>query len=462
MPGTIAEIVAAHRSGAAKPVDTISASYRRIRDIADPGIFITLREKADVLGEIQTISAERRKGPLFGVPVAVKDNIDVAGMPTTAACPAFSYSPKNDATAVARLRAAGAIVIGKANLDQFATGLVGTRTPYPVPRNPLRSELIPGGSSSGSAVAVATGMVPLALGTDTAGSGRVPAMLNNIVGIKPSLGLVSTWGVVPACRSLDCVSIFALTVSDAWTALSVVAGYDRADVYSRDIPLGDVSPQLRACAIGVPRGGQREFFGDARAAADYDDALARLARLGHRVSEIDMAPFYEAARLLYEGPWLAERYIAVRRIIENDPAALYPITRQIIASGKALSAIETFEAFYRLEALKKIVAEVFAFMETLALPTAPTAYTGAEIRAEPIMLNSRLGTYTNFVNLLGLCGVAVPAALHSDGTPFGITFLAPAGADALVASLARQFEAHINLPPGALHNSRTTRDAGRH
>lgn len=457
MTPSIIETVAAHRQGVIAPADTIRQCYERIRAIADPGIFISLREEAAVCAEAQSLSAERACGPLFGVPVAVKDNIDVAGLPTTAACPAFAYSPECDAVAVARLRAAGAIVIGKTNLDQFATGLVGTRTPYPVPGNPLRSDLIPGGSSSGSAVAVARGIVPIALGTDTAGSGRVPAMFNNVVGLKPSLGLVSTRGVVPACRSLDCVSIFALAVEDAWIALTVAAGYDDADPYSRPVPIGTIRSAVKSAKLGVPRKGQRKFFNDTRAAADYDQALARLSRLGYAMAEIDMTPFYETARLLYEGPWLAERYIAARRLVESDSAALHPITRQIITKGATFTATEVFEAFYRLEGLRKIAADTFADVDGLALPTAPTVYTCEQILADPINLNSRLGTYTHFVNLLGLCGVAVPGALHADGTPFGITLLAPAGADALVASIARQFQADSGLLPGSIRQCQSRR-----
>jgi len=446
---TIAEIVAAHRNGATTPAQTIQRCYERIRALADPGLFISLRDEGSAVAEAEALSVEKLGAPLCGVPVAVKDNIDVAGLPTTAACPAFAYSPSADATVVVKLKAAGAIVVGKTNLDQFATGLVGTRTPYPVPRNPLRADLIPGGSSSGSAVAVAAGIAPVALGTDTAGSGRIPAMYNNVVGLKPSLGLVSTKGVVPACRSLDCISIFALTVDDAWTTLSVVAGYDSADAYSQARPLGALARSPSNRRLGVPRAAQRVFFGDERAAADFDEALARLARLGHSIAEIDMVPFYETARLLYEGPWLAERYIAVRRIIESEPAALHPITRGIIAPGGALGATEAFEAFYRLEVLRKLVAETFAQIDALVCPTAPTAYTTRQILNHPIELNSRLGTYTNFVNLLDLCGMAVPAALHADATPFGITILAPAGADALAASIAREFQADTGLRPGA-------------
>jgi len=273
-------------------------------------------------------------------------------------------------------------------------------------------------------------------------------MCNNIVGLKPSLGLVSTNGIVPACRSLDCVSIFALTVDDAWTTLSAVAGYDSADAYSRARPIDTLARVPSGFRLGAPRVTQRVFFGDARAASDFDAALARLTSLGHSIVEIDMAPFYETARLLYEGPWLAERYIAVRRIIESEPAALHPVTRQIIAPGVALRPTEAFEAFYRLEALRKLAAETFAHIDALVCPIAPTVYTVEQVLADPIQLNSRLGTYTNFVNLLDLCCVAVPAALHADATPFGITILAPAAADALAASIAREFQADTGLRGG--------------
>src|SRR5665811_1340276 len=302
---TVAAILAAHRAGAVSPAQTVARSFARIRDHNDPAIFISLRNEKAALAEAEALSAKHAlQLPLYGIPVAVKDNIDVAGLPTTAACPAFAYSPSHDATAVARLRAAGAIIVGKTNLDQFATGLVGVRSPYGTPNNPMRGDLIPGGSSSGSAVAVAAGLVPLALGTDTAGSGRVPAGLNNIVGLKPSLGLVSTYGVVPACRTLDCVSVFALTVDDAWTALAAMAGPDAKDPYSRHRPLaapGLMPPRVK---LGVPRAGQRLFFGDRQYAAGYEASLDRLARLGCEIVEIDIEPFYETARLLYEGPWV--------------------------------------------------------------------------------------------------------------------------------------------------------------
>jgi allophanate hydrolase len=452
MGETVAAIVEAHRSGAASPEATVARAYARIRAHDDPAIFIALREEADALAEAKGLAAERNRDrtladrPLFGVPVAVKDNIDVAGLPTTAACPAFAYTPKEDATCVARLKRAGAIVIGKTNLDQFATGLVGVRTPYGIARNLFDPALIPGGSSSGSAIAVAAGLVPLALGTDTAGSGRVPAGLGNIVGLKPSLGLVSTAGVVPACRTLDCVSVLALTVDDAFAALAAIAGPDAADPYSRARRLGALPRGLR---LGVPMPGQRLFFGDEASAAAYDAALARLARLGAAIVEFDMEPFYQAARLLYEGPWVAERYLAARAVIASAPEAMHPVTRQIILGGAKPSAADAFAAFYELEALRRVRDHAFRSFDAMALPTVPTVYTVEAVLADPITPNSRLGTYTNFVNLLDLCALSVPASMRADGTPFGITLVAPAGEDAALAAIGRAFHADTALPLGA-------------
>jgi allophanate hydrolase len=447
---TVAAIVAAHRAGTMSPAQTVARSYLRIRDTNDPAIFISLRSEKEAIAEAESLKAkDARDLPLFGVPVAVKDNIDVLGMPTTAACPAFSYQPSHDATAVARLRAAGAIIIGKTNLDQFATGLVGVRSPYGIPNNPIRSDLIPGGSSSGSAVAVAAGLVPLSLGTDTAGSGRVPAMLNNIVGLKPSLGMVSTAGVVPACRTLDCVSVFSLTVDDAVTALAAMAGPDPADPFSRDRPLGEITPLPAKLRLGVPRGGQLIFFGDKAAEAAYGDAIRRWDALGAEIVEFDMEPFYETARLLYEGPWVAERYLVIRNLLASSPDSIHPVTREIIAPGSRLTATETFSALYRLQGLRKIAERAFVNIDAIVLPTAPTVYTTRQALANPIELNSRLGTYTNFVNLLDLCGLSLPASMRPDDTPFGITLLGPAGRDALLASIGRVFHADTKLAVGA-------------
>jgi allophanate hydrolase len=479
---TVAEILNAYRAGAATPADIVARSYARIGALDDPAIFISLLDEQDALAQAQKLAADgNRDLPLYGIPIAVKDNIDVRGLPTTAACPDFAYRPAMDAACVTRLRQAGAIIIGKTNLDQFATGLVGVRSPYGVPRNPLNGKLIPGGSSSGSAVAVATGLVPATLGTDTAGSGRVPALFNNIVGLKPSLGLISTVGVVPACRTLDCVSVFAHTTDDCSALLAVMAGFDPDDAYARRRPLqrpGALPPHVR---LGVPRPGQCVFFGDRRAADDYAAALDRLARLRATIVEIDIEPFYETARLLYEGPWLAERYAATRAFIASSPQSMHAVTRDIILEGARPLAVDAFTAFYQLEHLRRVVQQTFEGVDALALPTAPTLYTVEQILADPIGLNSRLGTYTNFVNLLDLCGLAVPAALHDGGgasggsasgdgsasgggpssvndrrvsdsgvTPFGITLLAPGGNDGLLAAIGRQFHADTALPLGVL------------
>ena len=449
MTDTIAEILAAHRSGAS-PEETVARTYARIRQHNDPAIFITLRDEKEALVEAKTIAAHLDPAlPLFGVPFAVKDNIDVGGMPTTAACPDFAYVAKNDATSVARLRAAGAIVIGKTNLDQFATGLVGVRSPYGVPRNVFDPKLIPGGSSSGSGVAVAAGLVPFSLGTDTAGSGRVPAGLGNIVGLKPSLGVISTAGVVPACRTLDCVSVFACTVDEAWAVFSVMAGPDIADPFTRNRAPGTLGALPANLRIGVPIKGERVFFGDQVSAAQYEAAVERFAALGAAIVEIDIEPFYETARLLYEGPWVAERYHVVRRMIASSPESMHPVTREITLQGARSSAVDAFAAFYKLEDLRRVRDHIFRSIDVLLLPTMPTVYTVDQVLADPIQLNCRLGTYTNFVNLLDLAGLAVPASMRPDGTPFGITLLAPGGRDALLGSLGRVFHADTGLPMGA-------------
>ncbi len=417
MAETVAAIVAAHRAGKMTPAETVARSYARLRAHGDAAMFISAARGSR--RDRRSARAEATPSlPLYGVPVAVKDNIDVAGLPTTAACPAFAYQPHRDATAVARLRAAGAIVIGKTNLDQFATGLVGVRSPYGVPRNPFKPELIPGGSSSGSAVAVAAGIVPLALGTDTAGSGRVPAGLNNIVGLKPSLGLVSTYGVVPACRTLDCVSVFALTVDDAWSALAAIAGPDANDPYSRQRPLGDPGAMPAQVKIGVPRAGQRLFFGDQRIRSRLRrraDAArqARLRRSSRSTSSRSTRP--RACSTTAPGWPSAPSWPSP--CSTSDPNALHPVTREIIVSGLKPTAMDAFAAFYKLEELRRVAERTFDQVDALALPTAPTAYTVAQVLADPIQLNSRLGTYTNFVNLLDLCGLALPAAFTKTACP---------------------------------------------
>lgn len=447
---TLNSLLAAHLDGSATIPQTIAACYTRHSAHGDAAIFITLRPQAEVLAEAEALQAEGPRGrTLWGIPVAVKDNIDVAGLPTTAACPAFAYKPECDATVVARLRAAGAIVIGKTNLDQFATGLNGSRSPYGVPRNALRADLVPGGSSSGSASAVAAGIVPVALGTDTAGSGRVPAGLQNLVGLKPSLGLVSTAGVVPACRTLDCVSVFALTVEDAWAVLSVAAGPDAGDPWSRALPLGRpgaVPPKLR---IAVPRPEDLDVAGDAAAAASFAAAIERARGLGAEIVPLDMAPFYETARLLYEGPWVAERYLTIRDLLAKDPEAILPVIRQVVAGRPLPDAAETFAARYRVAELALVAKAAMKGIDALMVPTAPRPVTLAEMAADPIGANSLLGRYTNFVNLLDLCALAIPAGLAADGTAAGVTLIAPAGHDAVLAGIGQALHAAAGLPLGA-------------
>ena len=401
-------------------------------------IWISRLCREHVLGLADTAAKLPNSAPLRGCTFAIKDNIDLAGVPTTAACPEFAYTPKDSAFVVQRLIDAGAIPLGKTNLDQFATGLVGVRSPFGVPVNPYGAAYIPGGSSSGSAVAMAAGLCEFALGTDTAGSGRVPAAFNNLVGLKPTRGLLSTRGVVPACRTLDCVSIFTRSIADAAEVFSVAAAYDAEDPYSRPAapPVIDESwpPQ-----IGVPRANQLEFFGNVDAAKLFADAVARWQSLGAKIVEVDFAPFTEAARLLYEGPWVAERYAAIRDFIEQKPEALHPTTRKIIEGAKSLTAVSAFEATYKLAALRRRAEAVWANIDVLLTPTAGTIYTVAEVDADPIRLNSNLGYYTNYLNLFDLCAVAIPAGFLPNKMPWGVTLVAPAFCDDRVLRLGAKF-----------------------
>jgi len=387
--------------------------------------------------------------PLYGIPFAIKDNIDLAGIPTTAACPAYAYTPARSAHVVERLIAAGAIPVGKTNLDQFATGLVGTRSPFGATRNAFDPDFISGGSSSGSAVAVALGLVSFSLGTDTAGSGRVPAAFNNLVGIKPSRGLVSTAGVVPACRTLDCVGIFALDLPDASEVMRVAAHFDPDDPYARP---GAAEPSGRAVEdgpfrFGVPR--SLEFFGDTESRRLFEAAAARLKGLGGEPVAIDFQPFEEAARLLYEGPWVAERYAAIEPFIQAHPEALLEVTRRIIAPAAEARAVDAFKAQYRLAALKRQADARMAGVDFILTPTAPTIYTIAQINTDPIGLNSRLGTYTNFMNLLDLAAVSVPAGFRADGLPFGVTLFGPAFSDGALARFGGRLHRAQGLSLGA-------------
>ena len=448
-----AALNAGYASAAFSPEQVVREVYARIARRGDDKVWIHLAPEEQASAAARALAGRDRASlPLYGLPFAIKDNIDWAGHPTTAACPAYRYVPERSAAVVERLIAAGAVPVGKTNLDQFATGLVGTRSPYGAPSSVFDPRYISGGSSSGSAVAVAAGLVSFSLGTDTAGSGRVPAAFNNIVGLKPSRGLISNRGVVPACRSLDCVSIFALTAADALGALRAAAGYDAEDPFSRPeadrtaLAWGAVPPRFR---FGVPAPDRLEFFGNLHNPALFAAARGALEELGGTAVEIDEAPFVEAARLLYEGPWLAERYAAIGEFLRAQPEALHPVTRAIVEQGARPSAVEAFEAYYRLKALRRAVARVWTEVHALLMPTAGTAYTLSQVEAEPLRLNANLGRYTNFVNLLDLCGVAVPAGCAPDGLPFGVTLLAPAFREAAIAPLADALHRRAGVTLGA-------------
>lgn len=445
----IAALHAAYAAGAC-PQAVIAEAFDRAAASGDPGIFLHLTERAAALAEAAALGPfDPVARPLWGVPFAVKDNIDVAGAPTTAACPAFAHVAEADAPVVAALRRAGAIPIGKTNLDQFATGLVGVRTPHPAPRNAFAPDRAPGGSSSGSAVATARGIVSFALGTDTAGSGRIPAGLNGIVGIKPSLGRLSTRGVVPACRSLDCVSIFALTVADGWRVLGAASVFDAADPFARSLAAPELSAAPEAARVGVPDAASRRFFGDAAAEAAFDLAVEDLAASGLTPVALDFGPLFEVAAMLYEGAWVAERLAAIEDFAAAHPDALHPVTAEIILGARGLTAVDAFKGFHRLQALKRAAAARLAEAELLAVPTVPRFLTLAEIEAEPIAANSRLGTYTNFVNLLGLSALSTPTRARPDGLPGGVTLIGPDGAEGLLATVAAALEARAGGALGA-------------
>jgi allophanate hydrolase len=425
----------------------------RIAADVDRNVWIHLLPREDLLARAAALDARNPEElPLYGVPFAIKDNIDLAGVPTTAGCPAYAYTPERSAPVVERLLAAGAIPIGKTNLDQFATGLVGVRSPHGAARNGFDPEFIAGGSSAGSAVAVARGQVSFSLGTDTAGSGRVPAAFNNLVGIKPTRGLLSTSGVVPACRSLDCVSIFSLNAADAAAALAVAQGFDADDPYSRAArppSLGRPLATLAGLRVGVPMADQLLFFGDQEYERLFAAAVDRLSRLGAIPVAVDLQPFLEAARLLYEGPWVAERYAAVGEFIDAHPDSVHPVTREIIAGGPQFSAVDAFVGQYRLAALRRTTASAWGEVDAIITPTAGTIYRFAEVDADPVRLNSNLGHYTNFMNLLDLSAVAMPAGFRADGLPFGVTLFAPAFHDAGLLALADEYQRDQDLPMGA-------------
>jgi allophanate hydrolase len=447
-PLDIATLTEGYASGALTPEAILDDVFARIAARGERPVWISLASREQVAAKLADNRRRRDAGealPLFGIPFAVKDNIDVAGLETTAACPEFARMPERSATVIERLEAAGAIVIGKTNLDQFATGLVGTRSPYGIPTSVFDPNYISGGSSSGSAVAVAAGLVSFSLGTDTAGSGRVPAGFNNIVGLKPTKGLLSTRGVVPACRSQDCVSIFAGTVDEALRVLEVAQGFDAEDVYSRQAPetCGEDFPDT--FRFGVPAEGL-EFFGDNAAATLYYEAIENLLSLGGIPVSVDFAPFQGAARLLYEGPWVAERLASLRALNFERPDAVHPVVWDIIVRADRVSAVDAFQSFYKLAAFTRAAEAEWVKMDVLLLPTTGTTYRIGEVLGDPARLNSNLGIYTNFVNLMDLAGIAVPGGFRPNGLPFGVTLLGRAFDDVRIARLADRLHREIANP----------------
>ncbi len=438
----IGAIVRAVASGRRSAVDFAQQALTRADayDAIQPQAWISRASEQAVTQAARQVDERRARGealPLAGVPFAVKDNFDVAGMATTVGCPAFAYLPQRTATAVARLQAAGAVLLGKTNLDQFATGLVGTRSPFGAPGCVLNREFISGGSSSGSSVLVAAGVVPLALGSDTAGSGRVPAAFNGIVGLKPTRGRYSSSGLFPACRSLDCASAFTANLADAELVDGVLAAFDETDPYARQACAGTAAVPASP-RIGVPRASQREFFGDEEAAQLFDEAIGRMRGACATIVEVDIAPLTAAAQLLYAGPWVAERLATIETFLRDQPSAVHPVVRTIIQGAREFSAADAFRGMYELQAKLRSAERLWREVDALVLPTAPTIYRISEVLAEPLVLNGNLGHYTNFVNLLDMCALAVPAGFRSNGTGFGVSLVGPAWTDRALLAMARQ------------------------
>lgn len=445
----IANLRGLYLSGELNPVDLIKQIHQETDKEDVRNIWIR-RLSLDEMMPYANHLADKNPAdfPLYGIPFAIKDNIDLAGIPTTAGCAEYAYTPEKSAFVVQQLIDAGAIPVGKTNLDQFATGLVGTRSPYGACQNSFNPEYISGGSSSGSAVSVALGLVSFSLGTDTAGSGRVPAAFNNLVGLKPSCGLLSTSGVVPACRTLDCVSIFALTAKDAATVLETAQGFDEADAYSKVPPL-KVSELQKTFTFGVPKVEQLAFFGNSESPVLFQAAIAQLAALGGKAVEIDFEPFLATAKLLYEGPWVAERYAAIQDFFEAHEEAIFPVTRKIIGGAVKFTAVDTYRAMYQLKAMQRKCAGVWDDVDMIVTPTAGTIYKIDEVNADPVQCNSNLGYYTNFMNLLDLSAVAIPTAFQENTLPFGITVCAPAFSDKQLLNLADRIQQKIPHRLGA-------------
>jgi allophanate hydrolase len=448
----IAALHAEYAAGRQQPEDVVNEVFDRIQSEGLRPVWISLAPREQAVARARAVAqTDAATLPLFGVPFAVKDNVDVAGMETTAACPAYAHVATETATVVQKLEQAGAILIGKTNMDQFATGLVGTRSPYGACSSVFDARYISGGSSSGSAVAVASGLVSFALGTDTAGSGRVPAMFNNLIGLKPTRGVLSTHGVLPACRTLDCVSIFTETAHDAALVLRIAQGLDPKDPYSRQPAIGNGAAPwstTRSFRFGVPAANGLQFFGDELNPALYRAAVDALIALDGEWVEFDYAPLLEVAQMLYKGPWVAERYTVVQELLDSDPGKLDPTIATIMEKAKNFSAADTFRAAYALEELRGTMKALWSGVDILLLPTAPRTYTRLEIAEAPLERNSHLGHYTNFVNLLDLAAVALPAGLRPDGLPFGVSLIGQAFTEPALLQLADALHRKLAIKVG--------------
>ncbi len=448
---TIHGLLAGYQAGAFTPTEIASQALERAEQAPERNVWIARLKRDQVMQRARDVERGPRDLPLYGVPFVIKDSIDLAGVPTTVACPDYAYVPERSAFVVQRLLDAGGIPLGKTNLDQFATGLVGVRSPYGACANAFDSRYVSGGSSSGSAVAVATGLAPLAVATDTAGSGRVPAAFNNVVGLKPTRGLLSTRGIVPACRTADCATFMTLSVSDAARVFAVLRSFDAEDPYSRSVaPAQRGVPPLQRLRFGVPPREQLEFFGDVEYERCFAAAVERLVELGAHPLTIDYAPFLAAGRLLYDGPWLAERHAVFAEFFASHPDAVLPVTRSIIEAGARFRATDAFRAQYELQRLRRLVDAIWRDVDTVLTPTAGTIYTRAAVETDPVALNTNLGRYTMSANLLDLAALALPAGFRGDGLPFGITLLAPAGRDEALLAWGHELQVASALPLGAL------------
>lgn len=420
----IKDLRAKYLSGEVTVKEVISSIFEKIEQTRDSNIWIytlTEEELSPYLKNLENKNIEEL--PLYGIPFAIKDNIDLVNIPTTAACPEFSYTPKKSAFVVEKLIQAGAIPIGKTNLDQFATGLVGTRSPYGACKNSINKEYISGGSSSGSAVAVALEMASFSLGTDTAGSGRVPAAFNNLIGLKATKGVISTSGVVPACRSLDCVTVFAKELDSIKEVFEIVNAYDEENIYSRAYEKNEFEEKAKF-SFAIPKKEQLKFFGDEEAKNLFDEAVKKFESLGGKACEIDYEPFNESANLLYSGPWVVERFIAIKEVITKTPQIVEQTVRKIISGGENINAINYFESEYILKKNRKKAEKFFEEFDFMLTPTTGTIYKIEEVNSNPIELNTNLGYYTNYMNLLDLSAIAVPAGFRKNGLPFGVTVVA--------------------------------------